>query len=276
MHRWLVGLLHFVDVRLLYAFAAVFVVPIAMAINHHNTSIIYRYLRQRIIFGRWKAAWKTYANHCLFSQVVIDRFAMFAGKRFRTEVIGYEHYKALASKGYVQLSAHIGNYEMAGYTLVAEQQRFNALVYGGEKATVMAGRSKLFERTNIRMIPIMTDGSHVYALNEALANHEIVSMPADRVVGSPRTLTLDFLGAKADFPLGPFTVATMRSEDVLAVNVLKTSLRSYTIEVTPLAYAKAASRREQCQQLAEAYVRCIEEAVRRHPTQWFNYYEFWK
>lgn len=276
LHRWLIATLRFVDVRLLYAFAAMCVVPVTMAINHRNTGIIFRYLHHRIGYSTVKAAWKTYVNHCLFSQVVIDRFAMFAGRKFKTEVEGYEHYQALADKGYVQLSAHVGNYEIAGYTLVAERQRFNALVYGGEKASVMSGRNKLFGRTNIRMLPVMADGSHVFALNEALANHEIVSMPADRVLGSPKTIELNFLGATAQFPLGPFSVATLRSEDVLAVNVMKTSLTSYTIFVEPLSYDKTAPRREQVRQLATAYAACLERTLHRFPAQWFNYFEFWK
>lgn len=276
MHEKLIAALRVVDVRVFYAFTAVFVIPVCLITNRRSSAITYRFLRQRIGFSPLKAAWKTCDNFFLFAQVVIDRFAMFAGRRFKTTVEGYEHYEALAEKGYVQLSAHIGNYEVAGYTLVAEHQRFNALVYGGEKATVMAGRTKLFGRTNIRMLPVMDDGSHVFALNEALANHEIVSMPADRTLGSNKTIELDFLGAKADFPLGPFTVATMRGEDVLAVNVMKTSLTSYTIFVEPLTYDKSAPRREQTRQLATAYTACLERTLRSFPTQWYNYFEFWK
>lgn len=275
MHEQLVKSLRFIDVRLLYVFAAVFVIPVCLLFRP-SRGIAYRYFRERQKMGRWKSAWKTYTNHCLFAQVVIDRFAMFAGRKFKTRVEGYDYYLALAEKGYVQLSAHIGNYEIAGYTLVARNKRFNALVYGGEKATVMAGRSKLFADTNIRMIPVTEDGSHLFVLNEALGNHEIVSMPADRVVGSPKTLLVNFLGAPAAFPLGPFSVATMRGLDVLAVNVMKTSWTGYTIFVEPLHYDKAAPIKQQQLQLAESYVKCLEKMVSRYPAQWYNYFEFWR
>lgn len=275
MHERLIGLLRVIDVRVLYAFAAVFVVPVCLLFRP-SRGTAYRYFRRRQGFGRWKSAWKTYTNHCLFAQVVIDRFAMFAGRKFATTVEGYDHYLALAGKGYVQLSSHIGNYEIAGYTLAAQQQRFNALVFGGEKATVMTGRNRLFADNNIRMIPVMPDGSHLYTLNDALSRHEIVSMPADRVVGSPRTLTVTFLGAPAEFPLGPFAVATMRGMDVLAVNVMKTASRHYTIYVQPLSYDPTAPRRQQQRQLAESYVRCLEQMLRKYPAQWYNYFDFWK
>lgn len=275
MHGGLIRLLRYVDVRCVYLFAAVFVIPVCLLTRPSRTTA-YRYFRDRHGMGRLKAAWKTYTNHCLFAQVVIDRFAMFAGRKFSTTVEGYDHYLALADKGYVQLSAHIGNYEIAGYTLKASHRRFNALVYGGEKATVMAGRSRLFADTNIRMIPIAPDGSHLFTLAEALANHEIVSMPADRSTGSTRTIALPFLGAEAHFPLGPFSVATMHAQDVLAVNVMKTSWTDYTIFVQPLAYDRAAPRKEQERQLAQSYAACLERMLKRYPAQWFNYFDFWK
>lgn len=276
MHEWLIAALKFMDVRLLYAFSAIFVIPVTMMINHRNTGCIYRYFHERIGFGRLKSVWQTYVNHVLFGQVVIDKFAMFAGKLFQVTVEGYEHYARLADKGYVQLSSHIGNYEMAGYTLKATHKRLHALVFEGEKATVMLNRQKIFQETNVHMIAVKPDGSHIFELNEALVNHEIVSMPADRQLGSGKTIRLPFLGKPADFPMGPFAVATMREQEVLAVNVMKSSLKGYTIYITPLLCDQTASRKEQCSQLAQAYVSNLETILSKYPNQWYNYFDFWK
>jgi predicted LPLAT superfamily acyltransferase len=68
----------------------------------------------------------------------------------------------------------------------------------------------------------------------------------------------------------------MRGLDVLAVNVMKDSLTSYKIYVTPLAYDKEASRQEQIRQLSSAYVAELEKRVRQYPTQWYNYFSFWE
>lgn len=276
MHNQLVYVLKFLDVRLLYAFAAIFIVPVCLAINNSRRTA-YHYFRERMQYSRIHAAWATYINHCLFSQAVIDRFAMFAGKHFNISIDGYEKYACLAEQedGFIQLSAHVGCYEIAGYTLVADKKRFNALVFGGEKATVMNGRKERFSRTNIRMIPIKPDMSHLFIVNEALANHETVSMPADRVVGSSKTLEVMFLGKKAKLPMGPFSVATMRGLEVIAVNVLKTSAKGYTVHVASLPYDKTAPRKIQMQQLADNYVAELECRLRQHPEQWYNFYEFW-
>jgi len=272
----LIFALRFMDVRLLYLAAAIFVVPVCLCLNA-SRGIAYRYFRERFNFSPLKAAWKTYVNHCLFGQVVIDRFAMYAGKKFKIEIEGYDHFLHLAAQkdGFVQLSSHIGNYELAGYNLVAESKVFNALVFAEEKETVMENRNKMFSNTNIRMIGIKADMSHLFEIDNALVNGEIVSIPADRIFGSQKCVRKMFLGASAKFPLGPFSVATMRSLDVLAVNVMKTSLKGYKIYVTPLKYDKQAKRSEQINQLSNAYVTELERMLNLYPTQWYNYFEFW-
>lgn len=277
MHKWLIRLLRYLDVRILYLFVAVFIIPVCLVLNP-SRGIAYRFFRKRIGYGRLKSAWKTYINHCLFGQVVVDKFAMYAGKKFNIEIEGQEHFLELATReeGFLLLSAHIGNYEIAGYTLTSKAKRLNALVFAGEKASVMRNRDKMFADTNTNMIAISPDMSHLFEIDQALQVGEIVSMPGDRFNGSTKCIEHNFLGAKAKFPLGPFSVATLRGLDVLAVNVMKTSLTSYKIYVTPLHYDKEASRQGQIKQLSGAYVAELEKRVRQYPTQWYNYFEFWQ
>ena len=276
MHKWLIRLLRYMDMRILYLFVAIFIIPVCLILNP-SRGIAYRYFRERIGYGRLKSAWKTYINHCLFGQVVIDKFAMYAGKKFKVEIEGYDEFlsHAVKEEGFVQLSAHIGNYEIAGYSLVSKDKRMNALVFAGEKESVMRNRDKMFTDTNISMIAIQPDMSHLFEIDEALKDGEIVSMPADRISGSQKSIEHEFLGAKARFPLGPFSVATIRGLDVLAVNVMKTSLKGYKIYVTPLPYDKSAPRQEQIKQLSGAYVAELEKRIQQYPTQWYNYFEFW-
>ncbi len=273
MHRRLIAMLRYVDPRVFYIFAAIFVIPVCLMLNP-SRSIAYHYFRKQHGYGPLKAAWKTYVNHCLFSQVVIDKFAMYAGHHFKVEIEGYDHFLRLADKqdGFVQMSAHIGNYEIAGYTLVAKTKRFNALVFAGEKESVMMNRNKMFSHTNIRMIPIKADMSHLFMINSALADGEIVSIPADRVIGSPKSIEKNLLGVTAHFPHGPFAVATMRGMDVLAVNVMKTSWTAYKIYVTPLAYDKSLPRAKQIDELSTAYIKEQERMLKMYPEQWYNYF----
>lgn len=276
MHKWLIALLRVIDIRIIYIFTYVFVIP--PFIFRPGFKCIYRYFRERWGFGPTKAFIKTYLNHCMFSQVVIDRFAMYSGKHFQFEIDGNEFFGELANKPdpFILFSSHVGNYEIAGYTLVSEKKPFNALVFWGEKQSVMENRSNMFSDKNIRMISIKEDMSHLFSINNALQHGEIVSMPADRIFGSQKYVVENLLGAEVRLPLGPFSVATMRGIDVLAVNVMKHSTKVYTIYVTPLSYDKQKPRAKQIEQLAHNYIKELERILKLYPTQWYNYYDFWK
>ena len=277
MHRCLIRSLRFIDVRFLYLFSAIFVIPVCLVLNESRKTA-YHYFRRILGYGRCKAAWSVYVNHCLFGQVVIDKFAMYAGKRFDVEVDGMQYFNELAGRdeGFLHLSSHIGNYEIAGYTLVSERKTINAVVYAHEKATVMENRNNMFVKTNIKMITLKEDMSHLFEIDEAVCGGDIVSFPTDRFMGQAKCVECDFLGRPAKFPQGPFSVAAMRGLDVLAVNVMKTGAKKYHIYVTPLHYDKQQLRKEQIRQLSQAYVAELEKRVLQYPTQWYNFFDFWK
>ena len=276
MHRNLIRLLRFVDVRILYLFSDIFIVPFCVIFNRSG-KISYSFYRERLHNGVLRSCWLTYRNHCLFSQVVIDKFAMYAGKSFDVAIEGTDLFKELEQQdaGFVQLSSHIGNYEIAGYTLRSTRKEIHAIVYSFEKESVMNNRNSMFSKTNVSMIALKEDMSHLFEIDEALCRGDIISFPSDRHMEGTRCLEAEFLGKEAQFPQGPFSVATMRGVDVLAVNVMKEGLRKYRIYLTPLAYDKTASRKEQIRQLCQAYVAELEDKVRRYPTQWFNFFDFW-
>lgn len=277
MHKWLIRILRVVDLRILYVFVAVFIIPFCLLFNK-SAKIIYQYFRKRIGYGRAKSLWSTYVNHVLFGQVVVDKFAMFAGKQFKLEIIGHEHFLNLAyqPEGFVILSSHVGNYEIAGFSLQAECKRLNVLVYFGEKQSVKDNRKKMFKSTNVNMIFVRPDMGHLFEIDEALNKGEIVSISADRLLGSKKSLTAEFLNGTATFPLGPFNVATIRGLKAITINVMKVGWNKYRIYVRPLEYDTTKSRKEQIQELSQAYITELEQMMKLYPTQWYNFFEFWQ
>jgi len=275
MHRNLVRIVRHVPLRLMYGFVAVFVVPFYFLFSK-GYKPMYHYFNQRLGYRPVKAFFGVYRNFCRFSQVILDRFYMFSGGKLDVEVENYHLYQELADgeSGFMILSAHVGCYELAGYTLVATKKRFNALAFGEEAEAIVENRQRLFENTNIRIIPVKDDLSHLFALNDALDNGESVSFPSDRLVGKQRTVTCDFLGAPARFPMGPFALAAQRDLPVLTVNVMKDMAKRYKVFVNKLK-KEGETRQERIESYVRQYVGHLEEVLRRYPEQWFNYYEFW-
>lgn len=276
MQKALIVLFKVVPLEVIYGVMAV-VVPFYMLFNHKGYMAMYHFFRRRLGKGALAAVWHVYLNHFAFGQVVLDRFATYAGKRFHITIDGNENFLRLneEERGFMMLSSHVGNYEQAGYALVSNRKQFYALVYAGESATVMKERGKQFVGSNIHMIPVKADMSHLFIINKALDEGNIVSMPADRCFGSGKSVECMFFGAQAQFPLGPFATAVQKEVPALAVVVMKEGRRRYTAYVRPLTADNALPRRERMAALALSFASTLEEIVRRHPHQWYNYYEFW-
>ncbi len=288
MHRSLIRLFRVLNLRMVYLFMAVFVIPFYMLFAHQGYISMYHYFRRRHGYGPLKAFRYVYLNHYRFGQVILDRFATYAGRKFQISCDGYDLLQQLSRSpdGFMILSAHVGNYELAGYTFKAEK-RYNALVFSGEAPTVMENRNRLLLKNNIRMIPVSADMSHIYLLNDALANGEIVSIPADRIFGSPRYVECQLLGAAVHLPLGPFVMALQRGVPTITVLVMKDAAYRYTAYIRRLridderrqtlmaASGGRLTRQQEATLLAQAYADELEAVLRRYPEQWFNYYELW-
>lgn len=279
MQRTLIRLLRFLPIPLVYGVMGL-VIPFYMLFDRKGYQASWRFFRQRIGYGPLRAFCSVYANEFRLGQVVIDRFALYAGRRFDLQIEHYERFKALSEdpSGFVQVSSHVGNYELAGYSLRVENKKMFALVFPGETQTVMAQRSAIFGRMNIGMVPVSDDLSHLFALNAALLDGHIVSMPGDRIFGSQKSYSCDFLGAPARFPAGPFLLAAQRAVPMLAVFVMKESVRKYRIFIEKVEKTVDAGlpARERAAQLAADFAAQLERIVRRYPTQWYNFYDFWK
>jgi len=280
--RGLIFFFRWCDLRLGYAILAM-VVPFYMLFALKGYLAIYHYFRQHFCYSVWKSFLKTYQNHFLFGQVILDRFAVFAGRKnaFEVEIIGAEHYERLVNgeKGFIIAGSHVGNFEIGGYLLHSEKKCINALIYAGETAEVQKNRSKILNNNNINLVPVLNDMSHFFAVSAALQNGEIVSMPCDRNHGSTKSVECDFLRGKADFPIGAFALAASFDVEVLAVFVIKISAKKYKIFVQPcwgVPLRSPSNKKEKIENLVFSYVKELENIVKQYPEQWFNFYEFWK
>ena len=277
MQRSLIAMFRVLPLWLLYGVMAL-VVPFYMLFSRKGYQAMYSFFRERMGYGRWKTFWSVYANHFRFGQIILDRFGVYAGKKYRFTNEGQELMDELEARqeGFVVLSSHVGNYEIAGYSLKPKNKSFNALVFAGETATVMENRQRMLSQNNMSMIPVKEDLSHLFALNAALDNGEIVSMPADRIFGSQKSVECQFFGAKVNFPLGAFAMAVQKDVPVLAVFVMKEGMKKYHAYVKEIVCDRQASKREQMAQLAQRFAEQLESIVRLYPTQWFNYFDFWQ
>ena len=275
LYSTLIAGLKVLDIRVLYYFMSICVIPFTLIFSP-GARLTFNYYHTKRKYGVLKAWWATYRNHCLFGQTVIDKFAMYAGHKFKMAYQGKELYDALLAKpeAFIQLSAHIGCSEILGYTLHVDKP-CNVLVYGGEKASLMSYREASFGDMNIRMIPVGVEGSHSEDIVEALDRGEILSAFADRFMNINKVVVATIHGFGVNLAKGPFSLATTRGIDVIMASAMKEKDGSYTAYFTPLPYDRSLPKAQQRQQIADAYTAEINRLLDLYPYQWFNYSDLW-
>ena len=276
MHRALIWLFRWMPLRAMYGIMAT-AIPVYVIVDGRGRKASYRFFRRRMGWGRVKSAWHVFLNMFNMGKAVMDRFAVYAGREFAMTGDHITLYNALKPEEtpFMLLASHVGNYEISGYMLRTPKP-MKTLVYSGEAVTVMQNRMRLFGDCNIEMVPVKEDLSHIFVLNAALADNEIVSMPADRTLGSSKAVRCRFFGEEAAFPAGPFTLAVRRGATPFAVFVVKESSKVFRAIVEELRVKEGGSADEKVQALAEDYASVLERVAKAYPDQWFNFYDFWK
>ena len=278
MQETLVNVFRHVPIRVVYAVMSVWLLWYMLTCPR-NTRAVYRFHHRHRQRYWWQAYADTYHSYYCFGEAIMDRFAAFAGKQFTIEMPDRETYEALfhGEEGFLLLFSHEGNSEIAGYCLSTPDKRMNVLAYMAETETVTRNRMQTLARNNLRLIPMYpNDMGHLYTINEALDNGEIVSMAADRIVQG-LTIRCRFMDEEALFPAGPFRMCIAAKRPILLVFVLKTKWDTYRAEVQRLEIPPTLTKRdEQAAALAQAYADALAEKAMTYPYQWFNFYDFWQ
>jgi predicted LPLAT superfamily acyltransferase len=247
--------------------------------SYSSSRPIYYYFHKRIGFGRWKSIISIYRSYYIFGQTLIDKVVAMSGipNKFTFEFEGEKYLREItaAGKGGIMLSAHLGNWEIAGHLFKRLQTRINVVMFDNEHENIKQYLTSVTGERNVNVIVIKNDLSHIYAINDALSKQELVCMHADRFLDGNKVAAVPFLGENAHFPAGPFLLATTFRVPVSMVFACKESSTHYHLFATePKEYF--VHRRAGAEMAMNDFVQQLEIMVRKYPVQWFNYYDFWK
>jgi predicted LPLAT superfamily acyltransferase len=247
--------------------------------SYSSSRPIFQYFHTKVGYGWWKSLYNVYRNYYVFGQVLIDKVVVMSGlsNKFTFEFEGEAYLREItaAGKGGIMLSAHVGNWEVAGHLFQRLETRINIVMFDGEHERIKKYLSSVTGERNVNIIVIKDDLSHIYAINDALSKQELVCMHADRFLKGNKTVTVPFMGQDAEFPAGPFLLAATFRVPVSLVFACKESNTHYHLYATPPREYNG-RRRQGVELAAQDFVREMETIVKKHPEQWFNYYDFWK
>jgi predicted LPLAT superfamily acyltransferase len=248
--------------------------------SYKSSKAIYSFFRKRIAYGKLKSFSRLYKNYYFFGQSLIDRVVVMANipNKFSFDFDGEENLREMVAqkKGGLLLSAHIGNWEIAGHLLKRLNTKINIVMFDQEHEKIKQYLDSVTGEKSMHIIPIKNGLSHIYEINDAFKNNELVCMHADRFLEGNKTFRHFFLGSEASFPMGPFMLAAQFKVPVSFTFAMKEPGQHYHFSATKPQQYDASSKETYMKEVLNGFVAEMEKKVNKYPEQWYNYYDFWK
>lgn len=241
-----------------------------------STRSIYYYFRKRQKYSVPKSLLSIYKSYFVFGKTIIDKVAISSGLKgqFTHECDGVENITNLLDKqqGGIMISAHVGNFEIAEFFFeeIDTRSQISLVTTDAEHRNIKEYMEKVTMHSNVKFILVNDDMSHIFEINNALSNGELVCFTGDRYMKGQKVLTESLLGKETDFPAGPFLLASRLNVPVLFVYVMKETNKHYHL------YSRQAkAKNRDAQGLLKEYTESVEWMLKKYPLQWFNYFDFW-
>lgn len=247
---------------------------------HKERKSIWYYYRQIHKYGRLKSIIKLYAHFFRFAQTIVDKVAIrygFSNKFKYTYENADEAIELMeTSQGAIFLGAHIGCWEVGSHIFSKYDKTMNILMVDAEYQRIKEVLEKTGENSGYEIIPINEDSIEaILQVKKVLSQGEILGIQGDRYIDEKRKIEVDFLGKKADFPQGPFLMASKLKTPVVIYFAMREKM-SYNFIFKYIDNKEGLSAKKYEEKIFNEYIHLLEKVVKRYPQQWFNFYSFWK
>lgn len=224
-----------------------------------------------------------YRQYLAYAHALLDKLDVWRGRIRLADVDLIDpdelHPQMHGGRGQILVGSHLGNIEICRALAEREQKlTLNVLVHDkhAQAFNRLLGEAGA---THLRLIQVSElDTARMLELAQAIERGEWLTIAGDRVpLSGERTVQVDFLGAPAPFPQGPWLLAGLLA---CPVNLLSCTRRNgrYRIELARLTERvqwRRATREHEVARWAQAYADKLAQQCARAPLQWFNFYPFW-
>lgn len=213
-----------------------------------------------------------------FAKYLADffRFSKF-DKEWVKKHIGVEnaHYldEALKKgKGVVVLSAHLGNWELGGAVIGLLGYPFWVVVRPHKHKKVDDFFNARRQSKGLKIIPL---GKSARQCFRVLKENQLLGLVGDRDF-TDGGVVLDFFGRPAFFPQGPAELSLKTGAAIIPGFMIRNGDDTCTLKIyKPVEFSPTGSP-DDLKRLMKLYINIFEDAIRRHPEQWYMFRRFWK
>lgn len=227
---------------------------------------------------------RVFGQFMAFADAILDKLDVWAGRLDLSSIELNDPHNLRAQlrsgRGQMLVGAHLGNLEVCrALAELGEKVRMNVLVHTrhAEQFNRLLGESGA---SHLRLIQVSElDPAIMLQLSQRLDAGEWLAIAGDRIpLHGGRNVEVDFLGAQAAFPQGPWLLAGLLQCPANLMFCLKEEGR-YRVHLEPFAEHiqwRRSDRAEVLKHWTQRYAQRLEHYCLRAPQQWFNFYPFWK
>lgn len=221
-----------------------------------------------------------------FARVLLDRVYFLLNRKEKFDIRVFDDAFAaeeerLRRTGVFMMGAHMGSFEVLRLiSRSKEDLKPVLLMYEANAQKISALMAAINPAAQQEIVSLGNVGA-MLTVRDKLDAGGMVGMLADRTLHGEKCYQTTFLGAPANFALGPFKVAAMMRKPVLLMMGLYRGGNRYDVyleKIADFSDAEDGSARNSevaTQAAIERYVARLEYFARSAPYNWFNFYDFW-
>lgn len=226
----------------------------------------------------------TYRTVLRFAQCALDGLILMRGqtKHFEVSRNGYQLLAKLrdSQQSAILLGGHIGSFYAMRIQSTRESLPLCPVVYTKNARRFNRVIEELDPESTTRLIEIGDgeDMDFMLAIRDKAEAGALIAILGDRTQPGAKTVEVDFLGAKAQLPAGPYILASVLRIPVYFTAGLYRGGNHYELFCIPFAEQIVLDRRDRMgsiQRYAQQYADQLAEFCRKAPDNWFNFYDFW-
>lgn len=236
----------------------------------------------RRVLGRRPRAREVFHHFHTFASTILDRVFMLTGEDPGLTVTVSDPDRLLErarrGQGCMVVGAHLGSFEILRVLAVAHAPVRLKVLMRAEQNPMLTRVFAALNPAVAETLVTIRGPEDVLLLREWVQRGGFVGVLGDRAVSGERQVELPFLGSPAGFPLGPLELALLLHLPVYTAFGLHQGDGRYEVRFSLLVEQITEDRGERERALADAagrYAQGLEQVVREHPFNWFNFFPFW-
>lgn len=237
------------------------------------------------VFGHPPGVWPMLRQFHAYAATTLDRIFLLArGERgFRIEIEGLAELerRIAEGRGVLLVGSHQGSFEaLRALSARRPDVPLRVVLDKGKTPAMTELLEALAPDVGAAVIDAAQGGANVVlAAAEACRQGAMVALLADRAGEHEAQRAVDFLGAPALLPVGPWLLANALKVPVLLCFGLYEGGNRYRLVFEPFAERVAIPREQRgpaLDALLVRYAQRLEHYVRVAPYNWFNFHDFWQ